>query len=287
MKYKYLINDPLSLRLFTPVEKLGFRKLDIDKRKTFSIEEKRYNHILFLLEGEMTISCNEFIDEHFYQGHFLFIPISADTLCFSLKPCKILQFTFESIENRLLKKIVINSGLYNSPYHHDFSPLPLHQTLEMFFNNLFYFIEQNINKRMLNKIKSQEFFILLLLVYDKKDMFNLFYPIISNLQEFRIMVLRNYPYARSVEELATKVGIDKKKFIKMFVKEFHETPYQWLLAQKAKHILFNIVKLKKNFESIRKEFGFRSPSHFTRFCKKQLSCTPVEIRKRYRNKAYS
>ncbi|MDR3142317.1 MAG: helix-turn-helix transcriptional regulator [Tannerellaceae bacterium] len=270
---------PLSLRVFSLAQSMGFKSHEVKEDCVFSLENKDYNHILFLLEGKLKISCNNFVNRKIQSKEFFFIPIAADVKCKTLEHSKIVLFTIEN-PMAYLDKEYTNSLLdYCSQREQSFVKLSFCEPIERFVSHLVLYAEHKINKKILQDVKEMEFATILRFFYRKEDIANMFYPVIGKSPHFRIQVLRNYRKELHVDGLAQRIGIEKRSFSSQFKEEFNMSPYQWLLNQKAKHIHFFLAESDKTLDEIRTEFGFKFAGHFTRFCKKQFNCTPIRLRR--------
>ncbi len=256
----------------------GFRYKEVEKSYSFSLGNSDYNHLFFLLEGEVVVSCNEFSKKTIHEHEFVLIPIAADVLCKTTTYCRIMILSFDYLP------------VFGSQYHksliqtcstltYQFVALAIDEPLKNFIDLLLIYFKEGLNKPLLHEIKTQELFVILQSFYTKKQIAMFFHPIIGHSSEFRTTVYRNYRKVTSLEELASLFNIEKRTFTRQFKEEFGKSPYQWLLNQKAKHVHFSLVDTKNSLDNIRKEHGFKFAAHFTRFCWEQFSCSPVKLRK--------
>jgi AraC-like DNA-binding protein len=70
-----------------------------------------------------------------------------------------------------------------------------------------------------------------------------------------------------------------RSFNRKFNDYFCDSPYSWILKQKARHIKTRLADTKISFSDIIREYGFSSPAHFTTYCKKQFGQNPSKLRK--------
>jgi AraC-like DNA-binding protein len=258
---------------------MGFKCHEVKEECVFNLANKDCNHILFLLEGKLKLSCNNFVNRTIQSKEFVFIPISADVKCKVLEHSRILLFTFENLAAYFDKEYMDRLLERCSHYEHSFIKLPFCKPVENFVNHLALYAEHKIDKKLLQDIKEMELATILKFFYKKEDIANFFHPVLGKSLYFRIQVLRNYRKEPHVDGLAQRIGIDKRAFSAQFKEEFNMSPYQWLLNQKAKHIHFCLAETDKSLDEIRTEFGFKFAGHFTRFCKKQFNCTPIRLRR--------
>ncbi|GHV49415.1 AraC family transcriptional regulator [Bacteroidia bacterium] len=279
MNYQYAIKEPLSLRLYSPVQSTGFRFSGlIDEKAALTGVNRDYNHLLFVLEGEVFISCNEFTNRKIRKGEFVFIPIAADLVCHALEvPSHVLLFSFEKFFHLSEHEYVHSLCDITDAAHYNFTPLTVRSPLDTFLRNLQIYFKMGMNKPIMHDIKHVELSVILRSFYTKVEMIQLFYPIIGRYQDFRVEILRNYRKIEHIDDLADLFGVEKRTFGRQFKEEFGMSPYRWILSQKAKHIRFSIAETKQSLDEIRREHGFKFPGHFTRFCREQYNMTPTKL----------
>ena len=78
----------------------------------------------------------------------------------------------------------------------------------------------------------------------------------------------NCLHVKSVAELAQICGYSVSSFKRAFKEIFDEPIYQWILGKKADRLKERLSGEEVNLKEIIYEFGFSSPAHFTKFCKK-------------------
>jgi AraC-like DNA-binding protein len=277
--YPFSIKKPLSLRILSLVQPIGFKYHEVKENYVFGFENKENNYVFFLLEGKLKISCNDFVNKQVQSKEFVFIPISADVKCKTQVHCKIVLFSFDNLSPRFDKSYMNSLLDVCAKTEQTFVKLPFCEPITNFVNHLILYTEHKINKKLLQEIKEMELLAILKSFYRKEDVANFFYPILGKSPHFRMQVLRNYRKETHAEGLARRMGIEKRAFSLQFKEEFNMSPYQWLLNQKAKHIHFSLAESDKSLDEIRTEFGFKFAGHFTRFCKKQFNCTPIRLRR--------
>ncbi|WP_280745623.1 MULTISPECIES: AraC family transcriptional regulator [unclassified Parabacteroides] len=245
----------------------------------WSALSKDYNHLLFFLEGKANINCNEFINQNICESEFVLVPISADFKCRVLTQCRVVEFSFENLfdidDNEYVQKLLKLTDRVS----HSFAPLSFREPMGKFFDHLLCYILQLVEKPILNEIKHKELQILLQALFSVEELVSLLHPVIGKTSSFRNQVLRNYRQISKIDELSDILGSEKRSFSRKFKEEFNQSPYQWLLNQKAKHVRFSLADAEKSLEDIRKEHGFKFAGHFTRFCKEQFDTTPMKLRR--------
>lgn len=158
-----------------------------------------------------------------------------------------------------------------------FNKLPIQKTLNSFLELLKNYLECGMTCGYLLQEKQDELFILLDTYYTRNELALFLYPYaMIRDSDFKKMVLLNSLKAKGVPELIELCGYTAGGFKKMFKEVFGGAIYQWMLQQKAEKLRYRLVEDDVNLKVLIDEFGFSSPAHFTKFCKKWLGKTPTQ-----------
>ena len=269
---------------YTPDYNIGFKIITPHKGERY--EGRRFAHhcIVFMLEGEVIFSYNDFLNRHFKKGDLLFLPQSAEMHGIALEDSKMLILNF----NNRVKSLCDNCCIPNhtkelKSVHYDFLPLKLTPTMLMFADLMENYLTTNVKCSYLHELKQKELFVLMGSDYTRAELLELFYPIAGGSIDFRSRVLENFTNEISVFELAQKFGMSYTNFLRKFKAEFGESVQDWMLKQKAKYIKLRLSVPTTTIADIIQEFGFTDASHFTKYCRKQFGCTPTELIKHIRS----
>ena len=71
------IEEHLSCRNYMTTIETGFKYLELDEITEFEEEDTNKNYLLFLLQGDFSISCNQFHNKPFHAGEMILIPRSS------------------------------------------------------------------------------------------------------------------------------------------------------------------------------------------------------------------
>ena len=126
--------------------------------------------------------------------------------------------------------------------------------------------------------KTKELFILLRAYYTKEILYDFFNSILSPDMVFSDYIHKNWLQFRSVNKLADSMNMTPKQFSTRFTSIFGQTPYRWIIENKAKIAYLEITSTKLPFKQIALDNGFNSDTQFTRFCKEKFGKTPTELR---------
>lgn len=128
-------------------------------------------------------------------------------------------------------------------------------------------------------IKITEFFYILRCFYSKEDLFHFFRSLLSSDMMFSQQVMEHYSKCHNATELAKVLNYSVSGFEKRFKKVFNDTPYHWMMSQRAYDIHADIIEGEMNFKQISDKYGFSSPSVMNDFVKQMFDMTPGQIRK--------
>lgn len=243
------------------------------------------NGVVFMLEGEIEYSYNEFIDRRFSKNEMFFIPQSAAVYYKGITDCTMLTMYFNNHVDIICDNCIVFSYLNQSwKIDYDFHPLPMTTAISGYTTQVVSYINNGLKCNYLNQLKQKEFFIILRYGYPKSKLIEFFYPILGYRAEFKTMVLKNYHVGMSVGDLAASFGESQTNFSKKFKTEFGETVNQWMRKQKAKRIKLKLSIPSTTISDIIKDFSFVDASHLSRFCHEHFGCTPKTLMQQLRNK---
>jgi AraC-like DNA-binding protein len=259
---------------------IGFKCHTVESNTTFKNENKEFNHLMFLLDGDMVVSYNEFYNVPVKGGEFFLIPKQADLSVKTLLSSEVIIFSFDSFKNICDKLAFQVYWTIASRTEYLFSPLEIRYALNDFLYLLLRYLRNGLNCALMHEVKLQELFLVLRRFYSKEELANLFYPLLGKSLDFKDQVIQYYLSVNSVDELARKIGMSRTNFDIKFKNEFDSPPLQWILKQKAKHVRFSMSEPGNTLSDIMRKYNFNSPTHLNRFCKQQFGCTPSELMKK-------
>ncbi|MDR1160744.1 MAG: AraC family transcriptional regulator [Tannerellaceae bacterium] len=280
MKDLHLKNDPFFLENVSAGLPIRFRHYDMGAGKIYEEQNNEYNYLVFLLEGELTVSYNEFINIKVAPRSFYLIPKSSELVVKSLSWSNGLVFMFETLEGMYDKPVFQAYWKIASQHEQTVALLPIHYVLNDYLDLLLRYMRNGVNCPKMDKVKTQELFLLLQNLYTKEEIANLFHPILGKSLTFKEKILQNYQDITSVDELAGILGMGRTNFDVKFKKEFGMPPLQWMLKEKAKRVRFSMAESDITLSDIMQKYNFNSPTHLNRFCKQQFGCSPTELMKK-------
>jgi AraC-like DNA-binding protein len=260
----------------------GIKQYKLNKGEIYNSTYKDYNLIVFLLEGRMLMNSSEGLGNTVCKGEFFFLPISAELSCLALSACNFLLFFFDRFGNTCDRSYFRNLSKLPARDGHSLRVVGIRHPLLHFAQEITTYWGNLMDNTEYQRIKCEECIFLLRSLYSKEEMLEVFYPIAGKAIDFRVFVLRNYLKVKNIHGLVELSGLKRKTFDRQFNYEFGQSPYQWVLQQKAKHIRYDLSETNGQMQEIMKKYGFIIAPHFTRFCKEYFNSTPLELRRHLR-----
>ena len=266
---KNLYRDPLALSRFSQ-----FRYLHIGKGEIIqNLNENHEFQVCFVLKGSLCLFRDQMESMPLIavQNEFFFIS--------SLHKCKIK--TMDDVQ------LVIHACNIVAPYLHsriieylqdisieEVKPvevLPIYPLIRSYLDLLVDYMKNGTEIPDLHRAKEYELF----------SLFKICYYALSNDLQFFVSVMTHYKACRTAKELAILCGYNDLIFTQLFKKNFHgDTPYQWLQKQTSYEIEFKLKESTLPIKQIMLDYHFKTFSHFTTYCKRNIGATPNEIRKK-------
>lgn len=270
---------------FIPDYDIGFKIVAPRKGEHYDGRKYEIHTLVFLLNGEIEFSYDDFLNRRFIKGDIFFVPQSVEMYGTAIIDAKMLVLTFNNSVDSLCDRCRLHQGSkYITDIDYDFRSLRITDALYGFAELMEEYIKKDIKCRFLHGLKQKELFVIMGAEFSDRDLAELFYPIVGGSDDFKTRIIENYRYGLDVNELAGKFGMSYTPFLRRFKREFNETVQEWMLKQKAKHIKLRLSIPTTTISDIIKTFNFTDASHFVRFCRKYYGCTPTELLNSVRNK---
>lgn len=278
MKQDLCFSQHRDCRLCSEKAERGFRYVATQKGEKHVFEMVNTYTLAFIMEGKALVSCNEFIDVPFQAGEMVLWPANSNCCWESLTDTN--AIVMES-DNEILDcdKTALrrHADLWLNAVP-DFKGLPIKPRMEEYLQSLKNYLFDGVTCHHLHKIKQQELSLLLRAYYTPQELLQFFIPTVRRTVEFEAFVMDNYLKTKGVKEFVDLSGMNLSTFNRKFKAHFNESPYQWLIKQKSKHIYYALTATHKTIASIAKEFHFADASHFNRYCKAMFGNSPSKIR---------
>lgn len=256
----------------------GFQFIDGKAGEVYEFNGAESYTILFFLKGKIKVQENDDLTIEvagkemmlLMQGSKLVCQGVSDFECVVLKGSLILT---SCDQINVIEKA--DKWLYAMPSK---KLLTIKPRLMDFLISVINYLNDGITCPYMHKTKETELSTLFRAYYTFDEISSFFFNYIAHSHEFESFVMRNYLKMKGVKEFVDLSGMTLAAFNKKFKSHFKETPYQWLIKQKSKHIYHELSSTYKSFTAIAKEYHFSDSSHFNRYCKAMFGASPSQIR---------
>ncbi len=274
---KQIINS--GSKEWGPNTKSGFRYIEVRKDQKIVVKPQNTYYLVFFLTGEVSVSCKQYDNAHFHSGQMILHSLKngcewkalLDTSCIIL----VLDNDILPSDRRAIKENA-ESWLDAMPTS---QPLPVKPALKDFLRSVKRYLADGFSCSFMHTMKRQELSLIFRGYYTPDEIYPFSLPIVSETHEFKTFVMNNYLKMKGLKEFVDLSGMNLSQFNRKFKEHFKESPYQWLIKQRAKHVYQELSLTNKSFTEIAKEFHFSDASHFNRYCKSMYGTSPTEIRK--------
>lgn len=246
----------------------------------FKIDNHHHSCILFLLKGEILTSCSEFHDQHIVEGHMVLFPQNDPNQSKSMTETEFILLFFDNQVNLHNKMSIELSAIHLESEKSCFYSLSICPPLRHVLDSICFYLKQKVQCSHMHELKQKEIFMVFGTFYNRTDMAHFLMPITGRDPNFKSFVLENYLQIRNIKQFAQLYHCSERSFNRKFKSCFHDTPYNWILNQKTRHIKGQLANRNIPISEIARTFHFASPSHFTTCCKKRLGITPSEFREK-------
>lgn len=237
------------------------------------------NTLIFMLEGELTISYGKDVEKKLPKGKIMLLVTNSHLKAVAMKDSRLMIMKIpphiQLCDRYALEQLLQEEG-DKSP---GLSFLEINKIMNSYLKTIELLLSEGLKCIFFFEMKIKELFFILRGYYTKEELYAFFHPLLSNDMTFSDFVQRNYHKVKTVKELAVLANYSLSGFVKRFKRVFGMSAYQWMKEQKAKIIYHEINDMTKALKEISFEYGFSSPAHFNDFCKIHFGSTPGNIRK--------
>lgn len=279
MKPKLYLCEHKDCRTCIKTTDRGFKYVEEKKGYKCVFELADLYVFVFILSGEALISCNEFSNIIFREGEILLCPMNSRCSWESLTDTTTIVLVGDNDYAACDKDILnIDADMWFNTIP-EFKGLPIKPRLMDFLHSVKNYLDDGVRCPYIHKYKQHELSVLFRAYYSPEEIIRFFLPAIQKGHEFKRFVMENYLKMKGVKEFVDLSGMNLHTFNRKFKAHFRESPYQWLIQQRSKHIYQDLVSSDISLSAIAKKFHFVDASHFNRFCKTVLGDSPTKIRK--------
>lgn len=277
MQNELFYNKP-ECEICTRSIKEKFSYVESKKGELFEYQSMEGCTLIFILSGKVQLSCNEFMNVPFHAEEMCLLPISAQCVWKALEDTTVMILSGK-LELNCCDQLSfeVNAGKWLNVTK-QFDRLPIKSPLSRFLDTVKVYLHTSLKCPMIYQLKQNELSLLLKLCYSQEELVNFFLPLMKHNLEFEQFIMRNYLNIKGVKEFVNLSGMHASTFNRKFKTHFGMSPYQWMIKQKAKHILHELNTRNKTIAEIMRKFEFSDASHFNRYCKTMFGSSPSEIR---------
>lgn len=268
--YNYKLSTTVNFNI------LHFQKCDVSQ----AINVDR-SVLLFMISGEALVTCSGYKDKRHKEGEIALVPRNSCCLVKVIKDTTIISCSFvQNIDfcNRFSFHKLVDFIPDNFVY--DFTILPIRERISEFLHLLQHCLDDQLECLHFHELMERELFIFFRVYYTKEELAAFFYPLIGKDIDFKDFVLSNYLKISGLNEFASQSNMSLNTFKRRFQDAFGQSAHKWIIARKAEWIYKDILLTDKPFSEIGQEYGFRSPTYFSEFCKKYFGKSPQLLREK-------
>ena len=235
--------------------------------------------IVFLLEGDILITCDEFSDRPLHAGEMALFPSHSCCYIKILRPGRFISCAFTDPLN-FCNRFTFRNLYKHIPkdFRYDYTTLPVHARLLEFLAPLSHNIEDGIDCVHFHEMKGQELFLLLRAYYSRESLAAFFHPLLGENTDFKNWIRNNYSRFLTLKEFAAESHMSADTFKRTFRKEFGTPFHKWITEQKSHLIYRDILLGELTLAEIAERYRFSSQAYLTTFCKTHFGKTPLELR---------
>lgn len=193
---------------------------------------------------------------------------------------------FDNQVNLHNKRSIELSAIHLESEKSCFYSLSICPPLRHVLDSICFYLKQKVQCSHMHELKQKEIFMVFGTFYNRTDMAHFLMPITGRDPNFKSFVLENYLQIRNIKQFAQLYHCSERSFNRKFKSCFHDTPYNWILNQKTRHIKGQLANRNIPISEIARTFHFASPSHFTTYCKKDLESLRANSEKKLQNKKF-
>lgn len=273
------VKEHLNCDRYSSDYNIGFHLKEIKKGECMQTSETNTNKLLFMLEGEIDVSYYRIHRERIYAGEMIFLSCDINYTAPAETDVKYLILYFDN-QPTLCEKVMLETlSPFCKENNGELNIMEIRSPMKMVLDSILFYLSHKIRCRHLFEAKQKEIFLILRTFYTKEEIARFLSPIINQDIDFKHFILKNYMAVKNVNELAELSNYSLRSFNRKFKQYFDDSPYNWILKQKAVHIKNKLANPQITIGEIIKEYGFSSPAHFTTYCKKQFGENPSKLRK--------
>lgn len=219
----------------------GVSYLPLDRGESIIKPHLTHHFVLFVLKGEVELSCKYYNEKIVSEGHMTFLSkggflqVSTHTAHASL-----LIFGFDEISIHTSDTLMSFFTIHGNKKAYIHNTLPVNSDMKQIVDRIVLQVRKGkIKNTEICQAWNIELFITFITYYTKTQITEFFRPLVSTDISFRDFVENNYTDAEgSAEKLIQYSGISRSLFIRTFKKEFGTTPKAWMMERFKKDLRY-------------------------------------------------
>lgn len=258
-----------------------FKIIKFTPSKTPQIIDVDRSVIIFLLEGEILVTYNNYKNRVHKKGQMTLLPRNSSCYARIVKDCTILSCSFvQNIDFCNQFSLADLMRFIPKKYTYNFEMLPIKETMNQFIELLKTCLNDGINCVHFHELMKKELFILFRAYYSKEELATFFYPLLGKDLDFKDFVLTNYLSIDDLQEFAQQANLSIDTFKRRFKEAFGESAHKWITQRKSEFIYRDLIATDKSFADIASEYKMSSQAYLSTFCKRHFGKSPQELRDR-------
>ncbi|MBQ9138332.1 MAG: helix-turn-helix domain-containing protein [Alistipes sp.] len=252
---------------------------------TFVIGHGEFNHLIFVVSGNLTVDSEECRGYQVTKGKFFFCYNCGHYTITAQSDLKIIVAHFARPGAACDIASLLQYAKNQPDFQYHFEAVDVNEPMQQMLDMLLRFIEDDVPCAHMHNSMIELLFVVFRFYYDVEVLSNLFFNLFDHAVSFRTMVEGNRIKARNLNHLAELCGYDINTFNVVFRRHYPGyTPGVWMQIQRKDEILADLINTDAPIYYISKKYGFSSSSHLGEYCKKYLGDTPTKVRARHRKK---
>lgn len=248
----------------------------LDAAQLLSLRNQDSSHIYYMLRGHVVVVHNNEQHEIFTEQMFL-ITKNISSHCVAKEDSVLIELPILSSIDLCSAKVLdlLKSDVKYGVYH--FHALCCKPGMMIYFDLLEDILSWSMNCVYLHELKIVEFLLSIKFEYSREEITRFFYPLIKELDGFKVLIRKSVNAATTARDLASISGMPYSNFLHYFKKQFGVSAQEWLHANRVKLIEERLYERGISISDIIREFNFSSAAHFSKFCKENFGHTPTEF----------
>jgi AraC-like DNA-binding protein len=247
------------------------------------------NSLLFVIEGAMLITVGYLKTKEIKKGFFTFVSPNESIHTYAKTNMVLVIVHIDSLaglcENLKMEQLYQSQKEdVSDSYDEELYSSLIQPSLWHFLNGVYTAILDGIKCNTYFDAKVSELYLLLRVYYTKRELFMIFYPVLTNDIAFSDVVKSSWQKYKTIDDLAEAMRLTPSSFYRHFLKTFGCSAHQWITEQKKLMVYKDLISNNINFKELADKYWFSSVSSFNNWCVKVYGSSPGDMRKKLYNR---